>query len=142
VGVSRLQQFAIQYNDILGLIAGYVKRISYKMDYSTFDHASLGTPPYCYDQVQEDLAFLKLGILPIVARALSWDLGMIEKEEKRLLEKVWENLREIQVRFPPGARADMTDEELQRAFEDWDAKKTNAEYRTQQVNQWHVERKA
>jgi hypothetical protein len=36
----------------------------------------------------------------------------------------------------------MTDEELQRAFEDWDAKKTNAEYRTQQVNQWHVERKA
>jgi hypothetical protein len=60
------------------------------------------SPPYCCDQVQEDLAFLKLCILPIVARALSWDLGMIEKEEKRLLEKVWENLREIQVRFPPG----------------------------------------
>jgi hypothetical protein len=67
---------------------------------------------------------------------------MIEKEEKWLLEKVWENLREIQVRFPPGARADMTDEELQRAFEDWDAKKANAEYRTQQVNQWHAEWKA
>jgi hypothetical protein len=33
--VSRLQQFATQYSDILGLIAGYVKRISYKMDYST-----------------------------------------------------------------------------------------------------------
>lgn len=141
--VSRLQQFATQYDDVLGLIAGYVKRISYKIEDSTFDHASLGTPPYCCDQVEEDLAFLKLCILPIVAKALGWDLGMIEKEEKRLLEKAWVNFHEIvPPRLPPGARWDMTDEELQRAFEGWDAEKANAEYRTQQVNQWHAEWKA
>jgi len=138
--VSRLQQFATQYDDVLGPIAGYVKCISYKIEDSTFDHASLGSPPYCCDQVEEDLAFLKLCILPIVAKELGWDLGTIEKEEKQLLEKIWVNFQEIVMPpSPPGTHAGMTEEELQQAYTGYDAKKAAEEYKAQHLNQWHAE---
>jgi hypothetical protein len=93
--VSRLQQFATQYDDVLGPITGYVKRISYKIEDSTFDHASLGNPPYCCDQVEVNLALLKLCILPIVGKEFAWNSEIIEKEEKQLLEKIWVNFQEI-----------------------------------------------
>jgi hypothetical protein len=141
--VSRLQQFATQYDDVLGPIAGYVKRISYKIEDSTFDHASLGNPPYCCDQVEEDMAFLKLCILPIVAKELDWDSGTIEKEEKRLLEKIWVNFQEISFApLPLGTHAGMTDEELRQAYTGYDAEKAAEEYKAQQLNQWHAEWKA
>lgn len=58
-----------------------------KIEDSTFDHATLSDPPYCCDQVEEDLSFLKLCILPLVAKA--WDPAKIEEEEKRLLMRIW-----------------------------------------------------
>lgn len=141
--MSRLQQFATQYDDVLGPLAGYVKRISYKIEDSTFDHASLGNPPYCCDQVEEDLAFLKLCILPIVAKELGWDSGTIERQEKRLLEKIWSNFREIAIPpLPPGIHADMTDEELRQAYAGYDAEKADEEYKARQLDQWHAEWKA
>jgi hypothetical protein len=93
--VSRLQDLATQYDDILGPIAGYVKRISYKIEDSTFDHETLGIAPYCCDQVKEDLAFLKLCILPIVAKELCWDSATTEKEEKHLLGNIWASFQEV-----------------------------------------------
>jgi len=93
--VSRLQEFAKQYDAILGPLAGYVRRISYKVEDSTFDHETLGSPPYCCDEVEVDLALLKLCVLPTVAREFGWDSGTIEKEERRLLERIWINAQEI-----------------------------------------------
>lgn len=116
--VSRLQQFAKQYDDVLGPIAGYVNRISYKIEDSTFDHETLGNPPYCCDQVEEDLALLKLCILPVVAKELDWDSGTIEREEKQLLEKIWLNFQEVFL-SPSGMPM--------------------KEYQVQQVNQWYAE---
>jgi hypothetical protein len=141
--VSRLQQFATEYDDVLGPIAGYVKRISYKIEDSTFDHASLGNPPYCCDQVEEDLALLKLCILPIVAKELGWNSEILEKEEKRLLEKIWINFQETPIApLPASLRADMTEEELRQAFAGYDAEKTYEEYKAQRLNQWYAEWKA
>ena len=98
--VSRLQDMAKQYNDILGPIARCVERISYKIEGSEFDHANPSSSPYCCDQVEEDFALLRLCILPMVAKELGWDSRMIEKEEKQLLRKLWENFQEIGP-FPP-----------------------------------------
>lgn len=136
----RLRKLATDYGDALGPLAGYVKRISYKIKDSTFDHERLGNPPYCCDQVEEDLAFLKLCILPIVANELGWDSGAIEKEEKRLLEKIWVNLQEVVLPpLPPGARPGMTEEELTQAFVGYDAAKAAEENKARQLNQWHAE---
>lgn len=143
--VSRLQQFATQYDDIIGPIGGCVKRISYKIEDSTFDHQTLGNPPYCCDQVEEDLALLKLCILPFVAGGLGWDSKAVEREEKQLLEKVWRNFQEIVMApMPPIDRhANMTEEELAEkmvnAYANYDVDKATEEYVAKHVNQWHAE---
>jgi hypothetical protein len=116
--VSRLKEFATQYDDVLGPIAGYVKRISYKIDDSTFDHSTPSYPPYCCDEVEEDLALLKLCILPIFAESLAWDSQRVENEEKQLLEKVWINFQEIDFLLPDQRRKD-----LEQWYTEWKAHK-------------------
>ena len=90
--ILRLQQFADRYDDMLGNLAGYVRRISYKIDDSTFDHASLGDRPYCCDEVEIDLTLLKLSILPRIVEDLNWSHNMIMNEERKLLWKLFVNM--------------------------------------------------
>lgn len=141
--VSRLQLFAKEYNDILGPLAGYVRRISYKIEDSTFDHETLTNPAYCCDEVEVDLALLKLCILPTVAREFGWDSGTSEREEKRLLEKIWINVQEVGLAvYPPGFHIDMTHEEQQQALAGWNFEKAAEEKKVQQLNQWYAKWKA
>jgi hypothetical protein len=124
--VCRLQQFADQYDEDIGELAGYVKRISYKIEDSTFDHSTLGNPPYCCDQVENDLALLRLCIFPIVAKDLKWGSEELEVKENQMLEIVWRNFQEIIM--PPLRHPDP---------ETW-----HEEYKSAHLKQWHTEWKA
>jgi hypothetical protein len=125
--VDRLQKFAKRYDGVLGPLAGYVNRISYKIEDSTFDHASLGSPAYCCDQVEIDLALLRLCILPIVAQEFGWNPEVIEKEEVELLEKIWVNFQEISPPAPLGHP---------------DPEQWYQDYKSQHLKQWHAQWKA
>jgi hypothetical protein len=93
--VARLQDFAKQYDELIGPLAGSVKRIAYKIEDSTFDHENLGDPPYCCDEVAVDLALLRLCILPLVAEERGWDAKTVEAKEREHLRNIWSIWQEI-----------------------------------------------
>ena len=111
--VARLQAFAKDYEDLLGSLAGYVRRISYRIEDSAFDHETQGSPPYCCDEVEVDLALLRLCVLPVSAREMGWSPEEIEREEKRLLDRIWLNAQEIRL---------ASEEETAREVDEWHAK--------------------
>ncbi len=93
--VARLKEFAKLHDEILGPLAGSVKRIAYRIEDATFDHGS--SEEYCCDEVLADLSFLKLCILPVVAEEMKWDANTVEARQKELLSTIWFSLVEDMV---------------------------------------------